>query len=111
MAALQHIIVHQPESAGEKLALAVGHTIDIGVLRVPRYKATLHEMCFDGFNSSDYARIIRIFISLGIEKIRLTGGEPLLRKGLVELVEELGSLRLAFDDNPDSKPDLALTTN
>ncbi|MDQ2924870.1 MAG: GTP 3',8-cyclase MoaA [Acidobacteriota bacterium] len=60
---------------------------------------------------ADYARIIRIFISLGIEKIRLTGGEPLLRKGLVELVEELGSLRLAFDDNPDSKPDLALTTN
>ncbi len=60
---------------------------------------------------ADYARIIRVFISLGIDKIRLTGGEPLLRKGLVELVEELGSLRLAFDENPEARPDLALTTN
>ena len=59
MAALQCIIIRQPESAGEKLALAVRQAIDGGVLRVPPHKATLHEMCFDGFNSTDYARIIR----------------------------------------------------
>src|SRR5665213_3096536 len=52
---------------------------------------------------ADYARIIRVFVSLGIEKIRLTGGEPLLRKGLVELIEEVSSL--------GPKLDIALTTN
>src|ERR1700710_546310 len=33
----------------------------------------------------DYLRIIRVFVSLGIQKVRLTGGEPLLRKGIVSL--------------------------
>jgi cyclic pyranopterin phosphate synthase len=68
---------------------------------------------------SDYLRMIRIFVSLGIEKVRLTGGEPLLRSGLVELVRELSQLRTAFDTNGDPLPDtvpgapldLALTTN
>ena len=56
---------------------------------------------------SDYLRIVRIFVELGIEKVRLTGGEPLLRKGLQELVRELATLR-----SVDGKPlDLALTTN
>ena len=55
---------------------------------------------------ADYARMVRVFASLGIEKVRLTGGEPLLRRGLVELVRELASQR-----TPDGKPlDLALTT-
>src|ERR1700753_3078919 len=44
----------------------------------------------------DYLRIARIFVSLGIEKIRLTGGEPLLRKGLTGLVRELSCLHTAF---------------
>jgi cyclic pyranopterin phosphate synthase len=55
----------------------------------------------------DYLRLARIFVSLGIEKIRLTGGEPLLRKGLVDLVRELAKLRTL-----NGEPlDLALTTN
>ena len=55
----------------------------------------------------DYLRIARVFASLGIEKIRLTGGEPLLRRGLVDLLRELAGLR-----TPSGKPlDLALTTN
>ncbi|MGA8108135.1 MAG: GTP 3',8-cyclase MoaA [Acidobacteriaceae bacterium] len=55
----------------------------------------------------DYLRITRVFVGLGIEKIRLTGGEPLLRKGLLELVRELSRLRTL-----DGQPlDLALTTN
>ncbi len=55
----------------------------------------------------DYLRIVRVFASLGIEKVRLTGGEPLLRRGLVELVRELATLR-----TPEGKSlDLALTTN
>jgi cyclic pyranopterin phosphate synthase len=56
----------------------------------------------------DYLRIVRIFVDLGIEKVRLTGGEPLLRKSLPELVRELAKLRTAVDHAP---LDLALTTN
>jgi cyclic pyranopterin phosphate synthase len=54
-----------------------------------------------------YLRMARVFVSLGIEKVRLTGGEPLLRKGLLELVRELSQLR-TLDNGPI---DLALTTN
>ncbi len=55
----------------------------------------------------DYLRMVRVFTSLGIEKVRLTGGEPLLRRGLVELVSELAQLRTA----DGKRLDLALTTN
>ena len=40
---------------------------------------------------ADYLRMARVFVGLGITKIRLTGGEPLLRKGLVEMVRELAA--------------------
>ena len=56
---------------------------------------------------ADYLRMSRVFVSLGIKKIRLTGGEPLLRKGLVEMVQELGTWR-TIDDRP---LDIAVTTN
>jgi cyclic pyranopterin phosphate synthase len=55
----------------------------------------------------DYVRIIRIFVGLGIEKVRLTGGEPLLRQGLLDLVGELAKLRT----NACQPLDIALTTN
>ena len=56
---------------------------------------------------ADYLRMARVFVGLGIEKIRLTGGEPLLRRGLLEMVRELSQLRTL-----DGAPlDLALTTN
>ena len=48
--------------------------------------------------------IADIFVSLGIEKIRLTGGEPMLRRNIELLVSKLSKLK------PDLK-DLALTTN
>lgn len=48
--------------------------------------------------------ISRIFVSLGIEKIRLTGGEPLIRRDVPLLVEKLSALK------PKLK-DIALTTN
>jgi len=50
-----------------------------------------------------------IFVSLGIEKIRLTGGEPLLRKDVEKLVEKLARLKVS-SQNLKLK-DLALTTN
>lgn len=48
-------------------------------------------------------RVVQAAVSLGISKIRLTGGEPLVRKGLVSLVEKIRSL-------PEIK-DISLTTN
>jgi cyclic pyranopterin phosphate synthase len=58
----------------------------------------------------DYLRMIRLFVSLGVEKIRLTGGEPLLRAGLLDLVQELAQLRTVFTPEPEPL-DLAITTN
>ena len=56
---------------------------------------------------ADYLRMTRVLVSLGITKIRLTGGEPLLRKGVVDFVRELSMLKSA-----DDKPlDIAMTTN
>jgi GTP 3',8-cyclase len=41
----------------------------------------------------DYLRMARVLVGMGITKIRLTGGEPLLRKGVVEFVRELANLQ------------------
>jgi len=55
----------------------------------------------------EYFRLIKLFVSLGIEKVRLTGGEPLLRRGLIDLIANLSGLRTA-----SGRPlELALTTN
>jgi len=42
---------------------------------------------------TDYLRMARVLVGMGITKIRLTGGEPLLRNGIVEFVRELAKLR------------------
>jgi GTP 3',8-cyclase len=47
-------------------------------------------------------RVARVFVGLGVHKIRLTGGEPLLRRDLEVLVERLAAI---------GDVDLALTTN
>ena len=47
--------------------------------------------------------LVRTFVSLGVQKLRLTGGEPLLRPGFVELVDRLARIH--------GLTDLALTTN
>jgi cyclic pyranopterin phosphate synthase len=41
----------------------------------------------------DYLRMARVLVGMGVTKIRLTGGEPLLRKGVVDFVRELSKLR------------------
>ena len=51
----------------------------------------------------ELVRLARLFIDAGVEKIRLTGGEPLIRRGIHELVAKLAAL-------PGLK-DLTLTTN
>lgn len=52
----------------------------------------------------ELARIAEIFVSLGIQKIRLTGGEPLIRRDVPVLVEMLARLKPELGD-------IALTTN
>ena len=54
-----------------------------------------------------YLRMIKLFVGLGVEKVRLTGGEPLLRAGLLDLIAEIAQLRTASG----AKVDVALTTN
>ncbi len=67
-----------------------------------RFLAMTELLTFD-----EIFRISRIAVAHGIEKLRLTGGEPLLRKGIENLIEMLRTLR-----TPEGKPiDIAMTTN
>jgi cyclic pyranopterin phosphate synthase len=55
----------------------------------------------------EITRVARLFVAHGVEKIRLTGGEPLLRKDLERLIAQLRLL-----STPSGRPlDLTLTTN
>jgi len=51
----------------------------------------------------EIVRLVRIFVALGVSKLRVTGGEPLLRTGLADLLGDLGTL--------PGLTDIALTTN
>ena len=51
----------------------------------------------------EIARLARLFVRNGVEKVRLTGGEPLLRRDLERLIEQLAAI--------DGLTDIALTTN
>jgi cyclic pyranopterin phosphate synthase len=48
-------------------------------------------------------RVARVFLGFGIEKVRLTGGEPLVRKDLHQLIQRLSNI--------NGLPDITLTTN
>jgi len=56
---------------------------------------------------ADYLRMSRVLVGLGIRKVRITGGEPLLRKGVVDFVRELSQLRTPQGE----RLDIAMTTN
>ncbi len=73
---------------------------------------------------ADYLRMARVLVGMGVTKIRLTGGEPLLRKGVVDFVRDLAQLRSSNNGrgdrnhggpnhgNQNEDPlDIALTTN
>lgn len=57
----------------------------------------------DLLSFDEIEQLARIFVQLGISKIRLTGGEPLVRRGIEKLVERLARI--------DGVVDLAMTTN
>jgi cyclic pyranopterin phosphate synthase len=54
-------------------------------------------------NFEEITRLTRIFVSLGVEKIRITGGEPLMRKDLHLLIQKLSGI--------EGVRDIAMTTN
>jgi len=51
----------------------------------------------------EIVRLSKIFISLGVNKIRITGGEPLVRKNVVDLINSIHSI--------NKNVDIAMTTN
>jgi GTP 3',8-cyclase len=62
---------------------------------------------FSELPMQDYVRLVRVFVSLGIEKVRITGGEPLLRKELLPMVSELA----AMTTTSGKRLEVAITTN
>jgi cyclic pyranopterin phosphate synthase len=63
---------------------------------------------------ADYLRMARVLVGMGITKVRLTGGEPLLRNGVVEFVRELAKLNPPNGNDGNGRCerlDIALTTN
>lgn len=64
----------------------------------------VQSMCHtDILRIEEIARVVRVFSNLGIKSVRLTGGEPLVRKGVVDLVRDI-------NDTPGIK-NISLTTN
>ncbi len=63
-----------------------------------KFEAREHVLSFE-----EIERFVRIAVSLGVRKLRLTGGEPLLRRGLASLIRKLNAI--------EGIEDLALTTN
>lgn len=62
----------------------------------------------DLLTTAELTRLGRLAVErLGVERIRLTGGEPLLRRDLEEVIASLATLRTTSG----GKPDIALTTN
>ena len=51
----------------------------------------------------ELTRLARLFVAMGVEKVRITGGEPLVRRELERLIEQLAQI--------NGLPDIALTTN
>jgi cyclic pyranopterin phosphate synthase len=58
---------------------------------------------FDILTYEEMLRIVRVFAAEGISKVRLTGGEPLVRKGIADFVSDLSRI--------EGIEDLSLTTN
>lgn len=57
----------------------------------------------DILSFEEICEVVRVGVDLGIDKVRITGGEPLVRRGIVQLVEMISGI--------DGIKDLAMTTN
>jgi cyclic pyranopterin phosphate synthase len=59
--------------------------------------------CREILRIEDFVEIAQVIVELGIDKIRISGGEPLVRRGVLTLMEEIGKI--------DGIKDFAITTN
>ena len=116
MAAHSHL-AREVSSAPPEAELCDSHGRRITDLRVSitdrcNYKCVYcrtgqHGAQYAELRADDYLRLIRIFLSLGIEKVRLTGGEPLLRRDLPDIVAEVRAMQTRSGQSPE----VAVTTN
>ena len=122
LAARQPFFSEQPVAPGSLLSDARGralHDLRISVTDRCNFRCS-YCMPKEVFNShypylphgdllsfEEITRLARVFVGLGVKKIRLTGGEPLLRKNLEVLIAQLSELRTPEGDALD----LTLTTN
>src|SRR6476646_9523312 len=54
-------------------------------------------------SDDELVRVVGVFVGLGIRQVRLTGGEPMLRRSLVDVVRRIAAL--------EPRPRIAMTTN
>jgi cyclic pyranopterin phosphate synthase len=57
----------------------------------------------EALTDDEVIRVVRVAVGLGVNEVRFTGGEPLLRRGLVDIVRRTAALR--------PRPHISLTTN
>ena len=57
----------------------------------------------DMLDDDELVRLVSIFVGLGVQQLRLTGGEPLLRRSLTDVVSRIAAL--------EPRPRIAMTTN
>lgn len=115
---LEHSPVLEPIGAAGRLRDRFGRAItDLRVSVTDRcnYRCVYcrtgeHGAEYSELPIADYARMIRLMVAMGVEKVRLTGGEPLLRRGLIELVRDISTMRV-FDGAERKPVEIALTTN
>lgn len=69
---------------------------------IPDY-GVIHKPHNEIITSEEIEKIVQVAISLGVDKIRITGGEPLLRKGICDLISILSNIKDIVD--------LSITTN
>src|SRR5580700_2305096 len=105
---IRHLVAHLTDKFGRRIS-----DLRISITDRCNYKCVYCRTGNEGalygdLPFDDYLRMARILVGMGITKVRLTGGEPLLRKGVVDFVRELANLCPQKEREP---LDIALTTN
>src|SRR5580700_2583529 len=90
---IRHLVAHLTDKFGRRIS-----DLRISITDRCNYKCVYCRTGNEGalygdLPFDDYLRMARVLVGMGVTKIRLTGGEPLLRKGVVEFVRQLAKLR------------------
>jgi cyclic pyranopterin phosphate synthase len=87
----------------EYLRIAITQNCNLKCIYCAPGESEAGNECDTGLTADEIIRIIEAMVSLGIKKVRITGGEPLLRKDLTDIIGGISSLK--------GIEDLSLTTN